>query len=130
MKISDSCTEGVSVSLRKLTSCYLCFISVLSYCIVCSLQPRKGLTSWFSCVLCFLVFLSLSYICIDAVKHVRSKDNNIKGRSPNLVKVIFHNIRNYSLRKEFGPSGSKFFALRELPISKRDAVEEKYCLIQ
>ena len=31
-----------------------------------------------------------------AVTHVRNKNSNIQGRSPNVVKVIFHTIRNYS----------------------------------
>ena len=47
-----------------------------------------------------------------------------------MVKVIFHTIRNCSYRKEFAPSGSKLFPLREVPILKRDAIEEKRCLIQ
>ena len=41
-----------------------------------------------------------------------------------MVKVIFHTIRNCSQRTEFTPSESKFFSLREVPISKRDAIEE------
>ena len=40
-----------------------------------------------------------------------------------MVNVIFHTIRNCSKREEFAPSGSKFFPLREVPISKRDAIE-------
>ena len=28
------------------------------------------------------------------------------------------------------PSGSKFFHLREVPILKKDAIEENHCLIQ
>ena len=59
-----------------------------------------------------------------AVKHVRNKDSNIQGRSPtcNVVKVIFHTIRNCW--------GSKFLPIREVPILKRDAIEENHCLIQ
>ena len=45
-------------------------------------------------------------------------------------KVIFHTIRNCLERKEFAPSGSKFFPLREVPILKTDAIEENHCLIQ
>ena len=56
-----------------------------------------------------------------AITHVRNKDNNIQGRSPHLVKVIFHTIRNCSQRKEFASSESKYFPLREVPILKRDA---------
>ena len=53
-----------------------------------------------------------------AVTHVRNKNSNIQGRSPNVVKVTFHVIRNCSYRKEFAPSGSKFFPLREVSIMK------------
>ena len=47
-----------------------------------------------------------------------------------MVKVIFHPIRNCSLRKDFAPSGSKFFPLREVPILKREVNEENNCRIQ
>ena len=47
-----------------------------------------------------------------------------------MIRVIFYTKRNFSLRKEFAPSGRKFFPLREVPILKRDAIEEKHCLIQ
>ena len=48
-------------------------------------------------------------------------NSNIQGRSPNVVKVIFHLIRNCSV--------SKFFPLREVPTLKRDAIEENQFLI-
>ena len=57
-------------------------------------------------------------------------NSNIQGWSLNVVKVIFHTLRNCSHRKEFAPSGSKFFPLREVPILKRGAIEENHCLIQ
>ena len=41
-----------------------------------------------------------------------------------MVKRILPTIGNCSLRKEFAPSGSKIFPLREVPILKRDAIEE------
>ena len=47
-----------------------------------------------------------------------------------MVKVIFHAIKNCSKRKEFAPSGSKFFPFREVPIMKRDAIGENHGLIQ
>ena len=47
-----------------------------------------------------------------------------------MVKVIYHTTKNCSERKEFAPSGSKFFPLREVPILKRDTIEENHCLIQ
>ena len=64
------------------------------------------------------------------VTHVRNKNSNIQGRSPNAIKVIYHTIRNCSYRKEFAPSGNKFFPLREVPFLKRDVIEENLCLIQ
>ena len=42
--------------------------------------------------------------------HVRNKNSNIQGRSLNVIKVIYHTIRN--------GSGSKFFPLREVFILK------------
>ena len=43
-----------------------------------------------------------------------------------MVKVIFHAIRNCSKRKEFAPSGSIFFPLREVLIMKRDEIESLF----
>ena len=68
--------------------------------------------------------------------HMRNKNSNIQGRLSNVVKVIFHDIRNCSKKKEFAPreefapSGSEFFPFREVPIMKRDPIEENHCLIQ
>ena len=56
--------------------------------------------------------------------HMHNKNSNNQGRSPNMVKVIFHAIRNSSKRQEFAPSGSKFFPLGDVPIMKRNAIEE------
>ena len=47
-----------------------------------------------------------------------------------MIKVIYHSIRDRSLRKTFAPSGSKFFPLREVPILKRDVIGENHNLIQ
>ena len=47
-----------------------------------------------------------------------------------MVIVIFHAIGNCSEMKEFAPSGSKLFSLREVPIMKRDAIELNDCLAQ
>ena len=66
---------------------------------------------------------------ITQITHARNKISNIQGRSRNAIKVIFHIIMNCSQRKEFAPSGSKFFPLREVPILKRDAIGENHCLI-
>ena len=64
-----------------------------------------------------------------AVMHVRNKISNIQGRSPNVAIVIFRTIRNSSLRKEFAPSGGKFFPGREVAILERDAMDENFCLL-
>ena len=62
--------------------------------------------------------------------HVLNKNSNIQGRSSDVVEVIFHLIKKCSLMKEFASSGSIFFPLREVPTLKRDAIEEKQCLIK
>ena len=56
--------------------------------------------------------------------HVRDKNSKTQGISANVVKVFFHTLRNCSSRKEFAPSGSKLFSLREVPILKRDYCRE------
>ena len=61
---------------------------------------------------------------------MRNKSSNIQGRSHNVIKVIFNTIRNFSLRKEFAPSGSKFFPLGEVPILNREEIEKNHCSIQ
>ena len=43
-----------------------------------------------------------------------------------MVKVMFLTIRG----KEFASAGSKFFPIREVPILKRDRIEENHDLIQ
>ena len=40
--------------------------------------------------------------------HVRNKNSAIQGRSSNVVKVIFHTIRN-ALKKEFALKRSSYF---------------------
>ena len=65
-----------------------------------------------------------------AVTHLRNKNSNIQGRSPYVVKVIFHTIKNCSYRKDFAPYESKFFPLRDVLIWKRGAIEENHCLTQ
>ena len=61
---------------------------------------------------------------ITQYTHVRKKKSNTQGSSPYVVKVIFNTLRNCSKRKEFAPSGRKFFPLREVPM-KRDTIENK-----
>ena len=39
--------------------------------------------------------------------------------------MVYH--KDLLLKKEFAPSGSKFFPLREVPILKREANEENLC---
>ena len=65
-----------------------------------------------------------------SVTHFYNKNSNIQGRLSNVVKVISQTRRNCSKKKEFNPSASKFFPLREVPILKRNAIEENLCLIQ
>ena len=74
--------------------------------------------------------MNIKSFIVAPIMHMRNKNSNIQGRSPNVVKVIFHAIRNCSYKKEFAPFVSKFFPLREVPIMKRDAIEENHCLIQ
>ena len=57
--------------------------------------------------------------------HVLNKNSIIQVRSPNVVKLTFHTTCT-----ALAPSVSKFFPLSEVPISKRDAIEESHCLIQ
>ena len=38
----------------------------------------------------------IGVVPITQVTHVHNKNSNNQGRSPNVVKVIFHTIRNYS----------------------------------
>ena len=55
--------------------------------------------------------------------HMGNKNSNIQGRSSNIVKVIYHTIRNCSyLGKNLLPEG--------VPILKRDTIGENHCLIQ
>ena len=72
----------------------------------------------------------MSMASITQFTHVHNKNSNIQGQSPNVVEVIFHTKWDCFLRKEFAHSGSKFFPLIEVPILKRDAIEENRCLIQ
>ena len=55
-----------------------------------------------------------------AVAHVRNKNSNIQGRSPNVVKVIFHTKRY----------GANSFLIRDVPFLIRDAIEENHYLFQ
>ena len=70
------------------------------------------------------VSLEQSTIGVAPITHFRMRNKNIKiqGRSPNMV---YH--KDLLLKKEFAPSGSKFFPLREVPILKREANEENLC---
>ena len=61
---------------------------------------------------------------------MRNKNSDIQGRSPNVIKVISHTLWNCSYRKDFAPSVSKFFPLREVTILKGDAIEDNHCFVQ
>ena len=71
--------------------------------------------------------IRLDISCESSAGVALNKNSNVQGRSNNVVKVIFHAIRNCSKRKEFAPS---FFPFRVVPILKKDAIEENHCLIQ
>ena len=88
---------------------------------------RRAVTWLYSSLIKFKV---IGVATITQVMHVRNKNSNIQGRSLNALKAILHTIKNCSERKEFAPSGSKFFPLREVPILKRDVIEENHCLVQ
>ena len=56
--------------------------------------------------------------------HMRNKNSDTQGSSPNVVKVIFYTLKNCSKREEFAPSGSIFYPLSEVPILKRGIIVE------
>ena len=58
---------------------------------------------------------------------MRNKNSNNQGRSLNTIEVI--SILKGTTHKGKN-SGSEFVPLREVPILKRDAIEENNCLIQ
>ena len=53
----------------------------------------------------------------------------IQGRSPNRASDLPY-YKELLFNEEFAPSGSKFFPLIEVPILKRDEIEENHCLFQ
>ena len=71
--------------------------------------------------------MSIGVAPITQVTHVRNKDSKIQGRSLNVIKVIFHTIKN---AHNSLPLGANSFPLREVPILKRDEIEGNHCLIQ
>ena len=89
--------------------------------VICNSEKRRQYVLFY--YFCMITSIGVAPITCN-------KNRNIQGRSPNVVKVIFHAIRNCSQRKEFTLSGSKFFPLGEVPILKRNAIEENHCLIQ
>ena len=54
------------------------------------------------------------------------KTVHIQWKSPNVLLMV----RNCPKKKQFAPSGSEFFPLREVPILKRDAIEKNHCSFQ
>ena len=67
---------------------------------------------------------------ITQYMQVCNKNSNTQGSSPYVLIVIFHTLRNCFSRREFAPSGIKFFPVREVPILKMDIIVENHCLIQ
>ena len=47
-----------------------------------------------------------------------------------MVKVIASYYKELLIKDRIRSSGSKFFPFREVPVLKRDAIEEGHCLIQ
>ena len=71
--------------------------------------------------------------CIShyAFTHVRNKNNSIQVMSPNVVKVIFHTIRNCSKRKERSRSiWEQILSFKINSHLKKNTIEEIHCLIQ
>ena len=112
------------------TFCYLhvCFVSAML--LVCSLQPcweRSYLLSllyvMFSCVFdnfpcgalgqVWYLIVSIADLCRLPCFDMPQMLSNVKA-----------------MQYESGVSGSKLFPLREVPILKRDAIEDNHCLIQ
>ena len=81
--------------------CY-CFVFVSLFCSVLFLVCYcLSLLQFY--VVCYIVYVTLLKMLQAhwpsshyAVTHVRNKNSNIHGRSPIVVKVIFHTIRNCS----------------------------------
>ena len=63
---------------------------------------------------------------------LRNINSNIRGRSSNVIKVVFHSIYGTALKERIcsQTSGSKFLPLRVVPILKWDTIEENHCLIR
>ena len=72
----------------------------------CLLSPQDSMYILFTCPL-FLVLEEIQAVCHFeisetlrsshyAVTHVRYKNSNNQGSSPNVVKVVFHSVRNCS----------------------------------
>ena len=67
----------------------------------------------------FAIF-SIGIAPIVQVTHMRNKNSDIQGRSFNVLNCDFPYYRELLIfRKEFAPSGSKFYPLREVPILKK-----------
>ena len=64
------------------------------------------------------------------VTHVRNKNSHIQDRSPNEINVISIPKGTVLKGKNSLPLGAKSFPVRDVPIWKRDAIEENHCLFQ
>ena len=76
---------------------------------------------------CFFVLTFIGVVPLTQLRTCVIEIVHIPGKSHNVLISNFHAIRNFSLRKELAPTGSEFFPLREVPILKRDAIDENHC---
>ena len=78
------------------------------------------------------MWLNICFNGLAPITHLHTyviKIDTFKGGHPNVVKVIFHAIRNCSKRKEFGSSGGKFFPLREVSILSPFDVHNRFSIL-
>ena len=71
--------------------------------------------------------VSLTHIRTSVLKIVTFKGGHLMWKCG---KSDFQKYKELLLKKEFAPFGSEISPLRGVPISKRDAIEGSYCLIQ
>ena len=66
----------------------------------------------------------------SAVTQMRNKNRNIQGRSPNVVKAVFHTKRNCFLKESIRSRWEQILSFNRSSILKRDTIEENHCLFQ
>ena len=63
-----------------------------------------------------------------AVTHERNKNSNIQGRSPNVIKVIFH--KELLLKERIRSLWEQILSFKRSSHFEKDAIEENHCFIQ